>query len=102
MFRSYKADFWLTLLTYKKECAGLKEALRAGKINGSQYEGECACLKGTIANIRKCDIVAIQHNSSDPAELWFLMIRPGMTPDNSEVVKLTMEWLEEFETLLAA
>ncbi len=103
MFNSYKADFWMILLTRKAEIAGLKEALKNGIVNGSSYEGRCSCLVGTIANVAGCDYKSIPNLKPDagrPAERWFFMIKEGDTPEISEVVKLTMEWIEEFEMYL--
>ncbi len=103
MFNSYKADFWMILLTRKAEIAGLKEALKNGIVNGSSYEGRCSCLVGTIANVAGCDYKSIPNLKPDagrPAERWFFMIKEGDTPETSEVVKLTMEWIEEFEMYL--
>jgi hypothetical protein len=84
------------------EVPGLLAALRAGKINGSSYEGECACLCGTLANIRGCKYIEMTGSaapdSSRPAERWFLAIRPGMTPENNQVAKITEGWIEEFLT----
>jgi hypothetical protein len=65
------------------EAAGLLAALWAGKIDGTKYEGSCACLVGTIANLRgvKYDgIVDLRPDSSRPSERWFLGISKGHTP----------------------
>ena len=83
--------------------AALLAALRAGKIDGSQYSGECACLVGTIAKVRKCDaysLPGIRPDGSRPSERWFLAIRPGDTPENNPAVKITEGWIEEFQGLL--
>jgi uncharacterized protein YjbI with pentapeptide repeats len=103
MFDTYKADFWSILLKSQSEIAGLKKALQNGKVDGSTYTGECACLVGTIANIKKCNheqIPNIKPDSNRPAEKWFLGIRKGDTPETSEMSKLTLEWIEEFESYL--
>src|SRR5690606_29949173 len=49
-----KSDLWSILLPAKREISGLKQALIDGKVDGSTYSGQCACLVGTIANIRNC------------------------------------------------
>ena len=54
--------------------------MKAGKINGSQYQGECACLVGTIANVKGVSIDSYTANQSNPAEQWFLMIKEGDKP----------------------
>lgn len=73
-----------------------------GKINGTKYEGDCACLKGTIHNAKACDWKesGLIRNVSEPSEQWFLQIAEKQTPENNNVVKLTVDWINEFETLL--
>lgn len=98
--RSFKADFWMTLTQNRNEVPGLVAALREGRINGSQYEGECACLIGTIANVRGCDYTQLDHSVSHPAEQWFMQIKPGDKPgDDSgggaaskQALSWAMEW----------
>ena len=82
---------------------GLKQSLIDGKVNGSVYTGSCACLKGTIANVKGCkidDLPNITKSTREPAEQWFLQIKEGQTPENSTAVKLTVDWIEEFEMFL--
>jgi hypothetical protein len=50
--RTFKADLWMTLTENKMEVTGLIAAMREGRIDGSVYSGECACLKGTLANVK--------------------------------------------------
>jgi len=105
IFAISKNDVWAILLPAKNEIAGLKNALIEGKINGTAYTGDCACLVGTIAKVRQCDYELMPHITPDggrPAEMWFRGIDPGMTPENSPKVKLTMKWIDEFESLLNA
>ena len=47
-----KNDFWDILIRAPREVAGLRAALVGGKVDGSTYQGSCACLVGSIANIR--------------------------------------------------
>jgi hypothetical protein len=98
----FKNDLWAVLLKQKNEAAGVLESLNAGKIDGSTYFGECACLVGTIANIKKCtkDDLIVKPDASRPAEKWFTMIKPGMTPKNNSTAKITAEWIEEFLLLI--
>src|SRR3546814_18289519 len=70
----------MILLGAQKEVPGLIKALKAGRVNGSTYSGECACLVGTIANVRGVDVDTLEQDSRRPAEQWFLMIREGATP----------------------
>jgi hypothetical protein len=65
------------------EVSGLLAAMWAGTVDGSTYQGECACLVGTIAKVRgvRYDALGIlKPDSSRPAERWFLGIRKGDTP----------------------
>ena len=102
----FKTDFFDVILRAPREIAGLREHLVDGKVNGSCYEGECACLLGTIANVRHCGYLAIGNgvspDSSRPAEQWFMSIKEGDTPDNNTVSKITVEWIDEFLGLLEA
>jgi hypothetical protein len=101
-----KNDFWEILLRAPHEIAGLRAALVAGRVDGSTYSGECACLVGTIANVRGADYTAlgngIEPDSGRPAEQWFMNIRQGDTPETSHISALTVEWLDEFVSLLDA
>ena len=94
-----KEDFFKVLDTSPNEVAGLRQAMINGKINGNQYEGECACLVGTIAKISNCkfnNMSNLKPNSDRPAEIWFLMFRPGHTPENHAGMKKTLGWLDEW------
>jgi uncharacterized protein YjbI with pentapeptide repeats len=46
--RNFKSDLWMTLTQNVQEVPSLVEALRGGRVDGSTYEGSCACLVGTI------------------------------------------------------
>ncbi len=41
------------------------------------------------------------RNSSRPIERFFLAIKIGDNPENSQFCKLVMEWIEEFEILIS-
>ena len=98
--RSFKADFWAILTTARKEIPGLITAMREGRIDGSTYSGECACLVGTIANVRHVSALTLEQDSSRPAEQWFLMIKKGDKPgDDSSggfALQQALEWAEEY------
>jgi hypothetical protein len=92
-------DYWLVLLNAAQEIPALREALVNGKVDGSVYDGACACLVGTIANARKCcfnSLVNIKPNSRRPIERFFLGIDQGDTPETSQFSKLAVQWLDEF------
>ena len=96
-------DLWDVLLRARNEVPFLLGALRAGKIDGSTYEGDCACLVGTIAN--GCAVPYwelandLKPDSDRPIERWFMAIKPGHTPENSDVAKITEGWIVEFMRL---
>jgi hypothetical protein len=98
--RQFKADLWMTLTQNRAEVPGLITALKAGKVNGSTYTGPCACLVGTIANVRGVDYVSLDHDSGNPAERWFTMIKEGDKPGDDSgggfASKMALEWAEEF------
>ncbi len=78
-FYSIKLDLWAILDEAPAEVQGLRQALIEGQVDGSSYSGRCACLVGTIANVRKIDIneLSIPQKSDRPAERWFIPIREG-------------------------
>lgn len=99
-----KNDFWAKLLKLKNEIPAFKEKIIAGQIDGSCYEGACCCFVGTFANIKGCDykkLEGVYPDSGSPTEKWFMGISQGHTPESSQIVKITMEWIEEFEMYLS-
>ena len=98
-----KYDFFGRLLTQKNEAEALKQAIIGGKIDGSAYKGECCCFVGTIANAVKCNYTSLpilKPDANSPTERWFLGIKKGDTPENSQIAKITLEWIEEFQMLI--
>ncbi|MFM9928181.1 pentapeptide repeat-containing protein [Variovorax sp. H27-G14] len=100
----FRTDFWDVLLRAPHEIAGVRAALVEGRVDGSTYSGECACLVGTIANVRQADYSelgnGLKPSSSRPAEQWFMGIRKGDTPETNQASKLAVEWLDELVGLL--
>jgi len=101
--RPFKADMWLTLATARNEVPALISALKDGRVDGSQYEGGCACLVGTLANASGSPY-ATQFpdcNASNPAEQWFSMIRKGDKPGDDTgggfAAGKALEWAEQFQ-----
>jgi uncharacterized protein YjbI with pentapeptide repeats len=96
---SIKQDIYAILDLAKPEVPGLLKALQWGGVNGSTYEGACACLVGTIANLRGCkyrQVAGIEPDYRRPAERWFLAIRQGDTPQTSQVSRITEGWITEY------
>jgi hypothetical protein len=80
--RHVKADFFMILALGHREVPALIAALRYGRVDGSTYSGECACLVGTLEN---AGAVNLPHQAFSPAESWFVPIRKGTKPgDHSE------------------
>jgi hypothetical protein len=100
----FKNDLWCKLLIMKHEILAFKEKIKEGKINGTAYEGACACFIGTIANIqqKKYNNLAVKADSDSPVERWFLQFKEGQTPENSAAMKITLDWVEELEMYLSA
>jgi uncharacterized protein YjbI with pentapeptide repeats len=93
-----KKDF-IKIISTSNEVVYLWKALHEGKINGSTYEGECACLVGTIANskgVHHESIKGLKPDSFRPAERWFLGIQTGDTPENNQVSAVVRDWIEEY------
>src|SRR5579863_1416417 len=96
---SIRDDLWAVLSCSPREVEGLRTALIEGRVNGSTYEGECACLVGTLANVRHCEydeIPGLAPDSSRPAERFFLGIKTGDTPDKSQFSALAFQWIDEW------
>lgn len=92
-------DYWAVLSAAPKEVEGLRLALIEGRVDGSTYHGSCACLVGTIANVRgeKYDnLGALQPNSRRPAEVFFLGIRKGDTPESNQHAAIALAWTDEW------
>jgi hypothetical protein len=86
-------DLWAVLCSAPAEILGVREALVQGLVNGSTYQGECACLVGTL---EKSGVkISLGHDVSRPAEQFFLGIRPGDTPATSDLAKLAVQWIDE-------
>jgi hypothetical protein len=95
-----KKDFFDRLLLAKHEATGLYDHLMRGKIDGTSYEGECACFVGTVAKICHQDYQkltsGLKPDSNSPTEKWFMGILKGDTPQSNQVSNITASWIEEF------
>ena len=96
-----KIDLILAILHMPDEIPFLRQALVEGKVDGSSYNDECACLAGTMS--RACKMpwgefrakALMPVDIDSPRERWFFWIRKGDTPKNSQVVAITLEWIDE-------
>ena len=77
----------------KGELPFLRDKLIKGEVDGTQYEGECACL---IGSLRKADggvdkvceaIPYYDKGTHNLGEQWFWNIHKGDTPENSDFAK---------------
>ncbi len=94
-----REDFWAVLSAAPGEVAGLLAAVRDGRIDGTQYTGECSCLKGTLDTLRgtASDYGPLAHDSSSPSEMFFLAISPGETPERNPVAAIVETWITEWQ-----
>ena len=96
----FRDDIWAVLSSSPKEVDGLISALQNGKVDGSTYEGDCACLVGTIANTAHVEYDALpilKANSNRLAEVFFMLIKKGDTPKKSKWAKMALGWIEEWK-----
>lgn len=92
-------DFWAVLSAAPKEVEGLRRALIEGRVDGSTYRGECACLVGTIANLRGEHYQSLRRITPDadrPIERFFMGIVRGDTPETNQAACIVLGWLDEW------
>ena len=107
-------DILFILQSLKAEVPFLKEKLLKGEIDGSQYEGDCACLIGTLANAngggvgtladanggidKVCAAIPFyEKGTHNMGEKWFLNIKKGDTPENNEFAAHVLKLIEMVE-----
>jgi hypothetical protein len=98
-------DFWAVLSAAPREADGLRLAIIEGRINGSAYQGECACLVGTIANLQHVNyehVPNLKPNAGRPIECFFTAIKKGDTPKTNQVSGIVLGWLDEWLTTMRA
>jgi hypothetical protein len=101
---SVRADFLSEVLNLPNELEFLRDALTNGRVNGSSYEGECACLAGTLAHAKGITNYSggeirngrtFTADAGSPRERFFLAIKEGDTPENNDACKFALEWTNE-------
>jgi hypothetical protein len=99
-----RADMRAKLAAVSNHAPGLLAAIRAGRVDGATYTGECSCLVGTFAklmgvNVDYVEIPGLPKDSSSPIEQLFFAIRPGHTPERNPVAAWVeaqlVEWIAE-------
>ncbi len=104
--RDVRADFLAEVLNLPNELEFLRDALKDGRVDGSTYCAECACLAGTLAHAK--GIAWTQYrggsikngrtftaDSSSPRERFFLGIAKGDTPETNPMSRIALEWTNE-------
>ena len=100
---TFKQDLIAEVLKLPNEIDNLRAALISGKIDGSTYSGECACLAGTMqkahgtspGNDLVLGKVTFRANANSPREQWFMAIKEGDTPETNNAAKIALEWIDE-------
>jgi hypothetical protein len=59
-----------------------------------------ACLIGTLAKATGADVDDMVPDWNSYAEMWFMQISPGHTPENHVPSRMAMEWITEFQSLV--
>ncbi len=83
------------------ELAGLKEALQAGRIDGTCYYGKCACLIGTLSNLNGTieevctNIAYYDEGLHNYCEQWFYQIRMGDKPKDNPFAKHAVKLINQ-------
>ena len=74
----------------KSELPGLRKALVEGRIDGTKYQGDCACLIGTLGKLdggitKVCKAIPFyEMGLQNYSEQWFWQIRRGDTPKDNQ------------------
>jgi hypothetical protein len=97
---SCSRDMLFIFQCLKSELPGLRKALIEGRVDGSQYEGDCACLIGTLGKLdggvdKVCETIPYYvKDARNPGESWFLAIHEGDTPKNNEFAKHAVKLID--------
>lgn len=98
--RAIRDDIFAVISAVPSEVQFLIDSMNAGKIDGSQYRGDCCCLVGTLE--KNCG-KNLEHNSRRISESWFTQFKSGMTPENNPNMKITRDWIQSWlDSMIAA
>ena len=93
-------DMLFIFQSLKKEIKGLRKAIVEGRINGTQYQGDCACLIGTLGHVdggieKVCSGIPFYDKGlHNYAEQWFWQIKEGDTPKNNFFAKHALKLID--------
>jgi uncharacterized protein YjbI with pentapeptide repeats len=94
-------DMLFIFRALKHELLFLREKLIAGEVDGSQYEGACACLIGTLAKAEGQSISKVckgipfyEKGMHNLGEQWFWQIRVGDTPKTNFFAKHALKLID--------
>ena len=100
-----KQDMIAEILRLPNELDALRAAIIGGKIDGSTYSGECACLAGTMAKtsgliVNSGDEIGVDAapfhvDACSPRERFFLAIKAGDTPETNPCSAIALGWVDE-------
>ncbi len=79
------------------EVPGLRQKIIEGKIDGTQYTGECCCLIGSLGNKKAVSCIPYYEKGLHNAgEQLFWQIRKGDTPETNQFSKIALDLCDEF------
>ena len=88
----------LNILHYlPNEVAGLRQKIIEGKIDGTQYTGECCCLIGSLGDDKAISkIPYYKKGLHNYGEQLFYQIRKGDCPETNQFSKIALAMCNEF------
>jgi hypothetical protein len=97
LLNPWKRDLLNILSCLPDEVMGLRKKIIKGEIDGTQYEGDCCCLIGSLGNDNAVSVIPYYDKGlHNPAEQLFLQIRKGDTPDTNQFSKIALDICDEF------
>ena len=79
------------------EIEGLRQKIIDGKINGTQYKGECCCLIGSLGNDKAVSHIPFYTKGlHNVAEQLFFQIKEGDKPETNIFSKIALELCDQF------